>query len=85
MASQTHWHVDKKLNISVLVGLGFQTVAFIWWAASYTAANDAMNLRQNDDIRDLKTSAATLSDMKADVAVIKSSMSDIKSKLDKIQ
>lgn len=83
--TKSTWHVDKKVNVGFLVGMAMQTFAFIWWAASYTASNDAMNLRQNDDIRDLKVAAASLSDMKADVAVIKSSMGDIKLKLDKIR
>jgi Tfp pilus assembly protein PilO len=83
MTTKSSWHVDKKLNISVLIGIALQTMAFIWWAASYTAANDAMNLRQNDDIRELKSNVAVISDMKADVAVIKASMADIKAKLDK--
>ncbi|MDP3078694.1 hypothetical protein [Bradyrhizobium sp.] len=77
------WHLDKKVPISLLAGMAFQVVGFVWWASTYTATNDAMNARQNDDIRDLKISAASLTDMKADLAVVKSNVADIKAKLDK--
>lgn len=79
------WQLDKKVPVGFLLGLALQTMTFIWWAASYTAANDATNLRQSDDIRDLKSAMGSLSDVKADVAVIKSNMTDIKVKLDKIK
>ncbi len=65
--------------------MALQIIAFIWWAASYTASNDAMNDRQNDDIRDLKAATSSLADMKADVAVVKSNVADIKAKLDKLR
>jgi hypothetical protein len=80
-----NWHLDKKVPISLIGTLVVQTLVFVWWAASYTASNDAVNLRQNDDIRDLKASAASFSDMKADVAVIKSNMVDIKAKFDRLK
>lgn len=79
------WHLDKKVPISLLIGLLIQTLVFVWWASGYTASNDAMNARQNDDIRDLKAATSQLADMKADVAVIKSGMVDIKVKLDKFK
>lgn len=80
-----NWHLDKKVPISLLIGLFIQTIVFVWWASAYTATNDATNTRQNDDIRDLKITASSLTDMKADVAVIKSNMVDIKAKLDKMR
>jgi Tfp pilus assembly protein PilO len=79
------WHLDKKVPISLLIGMLVQVMGFVWWASAYTASNDAMNARQNDDIRDLKTATSSLSDMKADVAVVKSNVADIKAKLDKIR
>lgn len=72
------WHLDKKVPITLIGAMLIQVMAFVWWASAYTASNDAMNNRQNDDIRDLKVSTSALNDMKADVAVIKSSVADIK-------
>lgn len=79
------WHLDKKVPITLLAGMVLQAMCFVWWASAYTASNDAMNLRQNDDIRDLKTATSSMADMKADVAVVKSNVADIKAKLDKIR
>ncbi len=83
--TQQHWHLDKKVPISLIGTIFVQTLVFVWWAASYTASNDARNSRQDDDIREIKVSNASVSDMKSDVAVIKSNMVDIKAKLDKLR
>lgn len=77
------WHLDKKVPISLLLGMLAQTVGVFVWAASYTAANDARNLSQDEAIKELKQSTSVLSDMRSDIAVMKSTLTDIKAGLAK--
>lgn len=77
------WHLDKKVPISLLGGLAIQTLVFVWWAASYTAANDARNVAQDEAIKELKQNTSVLSNMQADLAVVKSTLTDIKFVLNK--
>ncbi|MDN3273401.1 hypothetical protein QWJ07_04040 [Frankia sp. RB7] len=76
------WHLDKKVPVSLIATIVLQTAAIIIWAAAYTARNDAINEQQNDAIKELKAAnaqnTAILSDMKADMAVVKSAVIDIK-------
>ena len=33
---EDHWHLDKKVPIALIVAIGAQTIAGVWWAASIT-------------------------------------------------
>lgn len=78
------WRFDKSVNIALVGVILGQFIIAVWWASAYTAKNDAQNARQDDDIHDLKVNIQSLDDMKSDVAVIKSNVAYLTSKLDKV-
>lgn len=48
----SRWHIDKTINISVVVGFGMTVMSGVWFAASMSARVDVLERRQasNDQI-----------------------------------
>ncbi len=38
----THWHLDKRVPVALLLAIVIQTVGAVWWAASLSARVDAL-------------------------------------------
>lgn len=42
MIEDSHWHIDKKVPVALLLGLGVQALGAFWWAASTSARVDQL-------------------------------------------
>lgn len=38
--SRTHWHLDKRVPVSIIVSIAIQTATAIWWARGQVAIDD---------------------------------------------
>lgn len=78
---KSQWHIGKEIPITLIIAIFIQTLAAIWWAASFTAKIDNMI----NDMASLKADNYRKSDSIKDMAIIDYKIYDISRRLDKLE
>lgn len=77
--SDTHWHLDRKVPISIILTILIQTAGVMWWAAS---ANERLNSLEQKMIM-LAPQSDRLTRVEVNIETIKDSLAEIKATLRK--
>lgn len=90
-ASQSGWHLDRRVPAALIIAVMIQTAGIVWWAATLSAANtsNAVAITANKfmidklDDRSQKTSN-DMADVKAKVDMVISTLDRQTDKLDQL-
>jgi len=85
--TKEHWRLSKNVPIALIIAIGVQTVAIVWWAATIrsdvdrnTVAIEALDERPRAALR----SVQRITKLETQYAFILSHLESIDAKLDKI-
>jgi len=67
------WHLDKRIPVALILAIFAQTGAGFWWASSISERVTALENWRNDS-----------KEVAADIAVVKSQITDIKKAVERI-
>lgn len=75
--SDTKWHLDRRVPVSIIVTICLQTAGVFWWAAS---ANERLNSLEQKMLI-IAPQADRLTRVEVNIETIKDSLKDIKNSL----
>lgn len=79
-----YWHLDKRVPISLIVTIIFQTIIFVFWFGNFSAKTDQRLEYLEITIQDRATSISRISSLETKVNINSSKLDRIEDKLDRV-
>lgn len=83
--SENEWHLDKRFNVSIVVGILMQTVGMVWWASEMSQRVEHVEAAAKANGTEITVLQRQLSAQMRDIAVLVEQIKNTNSSLDRLR